>query len=166
MVSYCAQCTKYSVWVKESLLYPLTATAPMPVPDMPEDVQEDYLEARSVFDLSPKSAAALLRLGLQKLMVHLGGRGRDLNTDIGNLVRDGLPVKVQQALDAVRVIGNNAVHPGQIDLNDNKETAAALFGLINFIVEQMITQPKNIEQIYGSLPQSSRDGIQRRDGNL
>jgi hypothetical protein len=136
----------------------------MPLADMPDDVKADFLEARSVFDISPKSAAALLRLALQKLMPYLGEKGKDLNTDIGNLVRKGLPVEVQKSLDTLRVIGNNAVHPGQIDLNDNnKAMAGTLFGLLNFVVERMITQPKALEKLYDSLPASNLDAIAKRD---
>jgi hypothetical protein len=136
----------------------------MPTADMPEDVIADFLEARSVFDRSPRSAAALLRLGLQKLLIHLGEAGENINTDIKNLVAKGLPVKVQQALDTVRVIGNNAVHPGHIDLNDRREDALALFGLLNFIVERMITHPNEIDKLYGSLPTTAREAIDKRDG--
>ena len=131
---------------------------------MPDDVRADYVEASLVFEQSPRSAAALLRLGLQKLMPHLGEKGNNINTDIGNLVKKGLPAEVQKALDTVRVVGNNAVHPGQIDLNDDKQTAASLFRLLNFIVERMITQPKEIHGLYAGLPQTSRDAIDRRDG--
>jgi hypothetical protein len=74
-----------------------------------------------------------------------------------------LPVDVQQALDAVRVIGNEAVHPGQIDVSDNPKIAAALFGLVNFIAEKMVSEPKAIEQIYGSLPPEKLAQIQKRD---
>jgi hypothetical protein len=162
--SYCEACGRYCLWVASTLVYPLASTAPMPVEDTPEDVRADFLEARSVFDRSPKSAAALLRLALQKLMVHLGEKGADLNSDIASLVRKGLSAGVQQALDTVRVVGNNAVHPGTIDLNDKKETAGALFGLVNFIVDQMITQPKKLDQMFKSLPQSSRAAIEKRDG--
>ena len=130
---------------------------------MPEDVKEDYEEARLVVEVSPRSAAALLRLALQKLMRHLGESGENLNDDIANLVKKGLPEKIQKALDALRVIGNNAVHPGELDLRDDKETALALFELLNMIVEVMITQPKKVNEIYDKLPKGAKEAIKKRD---
>ena len=89
--------------------------------------------------------------------------GKDLNKDIGRLVEKGLPDKIQQALDSVRVIGNESVHPGLIDLNDTPETANTLFLLINLIVEQLITHPKKVETIYETLPKGKLEGIEKRD---
>jgi len=60
-------------------------------------------------------------------------------------VSKGLDPLVQQALDIVRVIGNEAVHPGVMDLKDDRETAATLFGLVNAIADQMITHPKTVK---------------------
>jgi hypothetical protein len=51
---------------------------------------------------------------------------------------------LQQALDIVRVIGNESFHPGQIDLRDNRETATKLFQLVNIIADAMISRPKQI----------------------
>lgn len=137
----------------------------MPIEDMPEAIKADFMEAREIVNASPRGAAALLRLCVQKLMPILGERGRDINDDIASLVKKGLPVAVQQALDSLRVIGNEAVHPGAIDLNDNRETALALFELLNFIVERTITQQKKISDIYGKLPKSKLDAILKRDSN-
>src|SRR5690348_4056488 len=92
-----------------------------------------------IYSRSPRGAAALLRLAIQKLCIELGEPGKNLNTDIGSLFRKGLPVTVQQALDAVRVIGNEAVHPGQIDFADTPEITGTLFNLVNFIAEKMIS---------------------------
>jgi hypothetical protein len=104
-----------------------------------------------------------LRLAIQKLMPPLSENGKDLNKDIASLVKKGLEVEVQRVLDVVRVIGNNAVHPGQIDLKDNKATAASLFDLVNLIVERRISTPNRIKKIFEELPPSSLEQIKKRD---
>ena len=83
---------------------------------------------------------------------------------IASLVKKGLPVKIQQALDIVRVIGNNAVHPGQINLKDDTETANKLFDLVNLIADVMITQPKHVEEMFNTVvPENQRQAIEKRD---
>lgn len=145
------------------MIYPLSGSAPLPNPDLPDDIKADYEEARSIVSISPRGAAALLRLAIQKLCKHLGEPGKDINTDIGNLVKKGLAPRVQQALDVVRVVGNESVHPGQIDLRDDPEVAASMFGLVNIIAEIMISQPKHIDRLYNKLPEGKREAITRRD---
>lgn len=97
------------------------------------------------------------------LMPHLGQKGKNINEDIGALVKSGLPVQVQQALDVCRVIGNNAVHPGEIMFDEENQVVNTLFGLVNFIVENQITQPKQLAAMYKSLPDGAREGISKRD---
>src|SRR5690606_29908829 len=116
--------------------------------------------------LSPRGAAALLRLSIQKLCAYLGQPGHNINSDIKALVALGLPPKVQEALDTVRVIGNNAVHPGKIDLKDDIDIVNMLFKLVNFIAQKMITEPKEIDEIYSSLPAEKIDGIRQRDSEI
>ena len=106
----------------------------------------------------------LLRLAIQKLCKHLGEPGKNINDDIASLVKKGLSPKVQQALDIVRVVGNNAVHPGQIDLRDDMDIAGSLFDLVNLIADVMITQPKQIEQMYQTVvPESQQEAIKKRN---
>jgi hypothetical protein len=163
VVAYCERCNDYSLWVDSKMIVPPASVAPMPSKDMPHNVSEDYEEARSIAAASPRSACALLRLALQKLMVHLGEKSENLNDDIGALVKRGLPMRVQQALDVLRVIGNNAVHPGELDLKDDAETATALFGALNMIVDVMITQPQAVDSLYAKLPKRSKEAINKRD---
>ena len=51
----------------------------------------------------------------------------------------------------------------EINLNDNKEIAYNLFELINLIVQDRITQPKEISKLHNSLPTKKLEGISKRD---
>jgi Domain of unknown function (DUF4145) len=163
-VSQCYSCKRLAIWLADTLLYPPQSFLTEAHEDMPLDVRSYFLEAASIVDLSPRGAAALLRLAVQSPMPSLGQSGSNLSADIGALVKRGLDPKVQQALDAVRVIGNHAVHPGKIDIKDDKSTAISLFGLINFIIESQVAAPKRINAIYEKLPTEAVAAIAKRDG--
>ena len=163
-LSKCYNCKKIAVWVHENMVFPGQRDADMPNPDMEESIIHDFEEARGIVSASPRGAAALLRLCVQKLCKQLGEKGRNIDDDIASLVQKGLSPIVQKSLDVVRVIGNEAVHPGAIDLKDDRETAMQLFKLVNLIAEQMISVPKSIGSIYDSLPEAKRKAIERRDG--
>lgn len=162
-VAYCDHCNNYSVWYGNKLVFPAIKNAPPAHPDIPEDIKIDYEEARSVFSESPRSSAALLRLAIQKLCKHVGLPGTNINADIKAMVGQGLAVQVQQALDIVRVIGNEQVHPGVLDVRDDPEMATRLFELVNFIVEDRIARPKHINTLYNKLPEEKRKQIEARD---
>jgi hypothetical protein len=162
-ISKCYNCSEMCIWLHDKMIWPVFSVAPLPNPDIPDDVKLDYNEAGVIINLSPRGAAALLRLAIQKLCKHLGQKGKDINEDIAAMVKVGLDVRVQQALDVVRVIGNNAVHPGQIDLRDDKATAERLFALVNLITEITISQPKHIKSMYEKLPDNALKAIEKRD---
>jgi hypothetical protein len=165
-IAECSHCENHSFWLHEKMIYPTSGSAPLAHSDMPSDVKRDYEEARSIVGQSPRSAAALLRLAVQKLANDILGADRDsnLNDSIKKLVARGLPQLVQQALDMVRVIGNNAVHPGEIDLRDDITTATKLFELVNLIIDYMIEKPKQISNLYNTtLPEKEKDKIAKRD---
>lgn len=162
-INTCYNCEKLSIWIYDRLVYPQAGDAPVANLDMPVDIRRDYDEASSIIDQSPRGAAALIRLAIQKLCKHLGQPGNNINDDIGALVKKGLDQRVQQALDFVRVIGNNAVHPGQIDLRDDRATAETLFKLLNLIVDKTISEPKHVAEVYASLPEGVIKAIERRD---
>lgn len=163
-LSRCFACGKYSSWVGKKLSWPLDVVGEIapPAKDMPVDVRAIYSEAMAVFEKSPRAAAALLRLAIELLCRNLGKSG-DINGMIGDLVADGLPVRIQRALDVVRVIGNEAVHPGQIELNEDPAIAASLFHLVNLIVERLITEARLIDDLFESLPPGKLAGIESRD---
>jgi hypothetical protein len=99
-----------------------------------------------------------------KSYVAISGRlGRTLNADIASLVEKGLSPVVQKSLDVVRVVGNEAVHPGTLDLRDDQDTASRLFRLVNIIAERMISHPKRVDAMYEELPESKKAQIEKRD---
>jgi hypothetical protein len=163
MVSKCGRCQQHAFWVNGQLVHPPVLVAPEPHDDLPDPALTAYREARSIARLSPRAAAALLRLAIQLLVPELGATSDNLNAAIGELVKTGLSPTIQQSLDAVRVIGNNAVHPGQIDVNDDPEIALALFDLVNLIVQTMITDPRAAKALYDRLPPTVRNAIDQRD---
>jgi hypothetical protein len=163
MIAWCARCNQYSLWLHDKMIYPEESGIQLPNPDLRDDIKADYNEARSIVNKSPRGAAALLRLCIQKLCEQLGQSGKNINKDIANLVKEGLPPDIRRTLDIVRVIGNDAVHPGQMDLKDDVETANKLFGLVNLIAQVMITQPNEIKQLYETLPETKRKAIEDRD---
>lgn len=164
-IAKCTACNNFSIWsaVNSTMVYPTLAGEILPNEDMPDDIKNDFEEARQIINISPRGAAALLRLAIQKLCIHLGEKGKDLNTDIGNLVKKGLPSTIQMAFDNVRVTGNNAVHPGELNIDDNPDIARALFTFVNVICDVLITQPKKIAEYYDKLPENSLRGIEKRD---
>lgn len=179
MLSICGRCNGYSLWSRRSkydrnwyestestewkIIAPQSLSSPVPHPDMPDACVNDYQEARSVLSISPRASAALLRLCIQKLCIELGEPGKNINSDIASLVTKGLPAEVQQALDIIRVTGNNAVHPGELSDEDTSELASNLFGLINFIVADRIARPKQIQELYNRLPSGAVQAIEKRD---
>ena len=160
----CDNCEKYAIWVDDKLVFPISQPGIEPNPDLSDEVKSDFEEARKILNDSPRGAAALLRLAVQKICIELGEDGKNINNDIASLVKKGLPVKIQQALDVVRVVGNNAVHPGSLDMKDNIETANKLFALVNLVADVMISQPKHVESMFNSLvPDSTKEAIVKRD---
>ena len=154
------------VWMDGTMVVPDMEGVPYPNDDLIDDIKEDYMEARSVLSRSPRGAAALLRLALQKLCKQLGESGRDINSDIANLVKKGLRPSIQKALDIVRVTGNESVHPGVLDMKDNREVALKLFELVNLIADVMISEPKRVDELYETVvPDEKKKAIAGRDGD-
>lgn len=163
-ISRCFNCNKIAVWVYDKLIFPPELHGEEPNIDIPDDVLRDYDEARSILNLSPRGSAALLRLAIQKLCKFLGEKGENINNDIASLVKKGLSPIIQKSLDIVRVVGNESVHPGNLDLRDDRDTASKLFHLVNLIAEQMISHPKHVNDMYnGLLPEAKKKQIEKRD---
>jgi len=156
LLSVCPQCNRYTLWLNDKMILPPMSIAPWPSERMPLNIKEDFLEARTVLAASPKAASALLRICLQNLMTHLGEKGRNIELDIANLARKGLPNNFISAMLAARVIGPTAVPPGKINSSDDVETAMTLFNLINMMSESTIQRQRKTNQLYPKTPGKRR----------
>lgn len=163
VISACEHCNNKILWLNAEIIYPKKMIVDLPNEDLLEDIKKDYLEAAIIFNDSVRSSAALLRLALQKLCIQLGENGKNINDDIKNLVKKGLNSQIQKSLDILRITGNNAVHPGEINVEEKPELVLKLFELINFIAEKMISEPKEIEGFYEELPDGAKEQINERD---
>lgn len=184
-ITTCGSCGESAVWRKRAsanskeevlkvalfpdsrwvLAYPSLSIAPEPNADLPDDILADYLEAAELAQISPRSAAALLRLCVQKLCVVLGADGRSINDDIKQLLAEKkiAPI-VQKAMDTVRISGNESVHPGELSLGGDPELVTSLFDFVNLIAQEAITQPRIVEEMFNRMPGDKLAHIKTRDG--
>ncbi|HFR4183370.1 TPA: DUF4145 domain-containing protein [Bacillus cereus] len=152
-VSVCDICEQVTLWYAEKMLFPSAYNVEDPNADMPEEVKVLYNEAREIINLSPKSSCALLRLALEKLLVHLGcSKNKKIVENIRAMKEQGkIDEYVHAALESVRIIGNKAVHPGKIDIDDQPKYAYTLFGLLNYVVDELISRPARIKAFRESI---------------
>ena len=164
-VSKCERCNEPAIWLGERLLWPKGGLAPQPNLDLPEGVRRLYEEANSIARESPRAAAMIVRLAIEELCRTLVPKEKlSLDRRIRELVKNGLSSRTQKALDAVRVIGNQAAHLGQLDSRDDGKTAYTLLSLVNMIAEEVISRPKAVNAIYETLPDGVRKQIASADG--
>lgn len=157
--SKCGSCKNIAIWINDNIIHPSSGEAPPANPDMPDEIKDEYEEAASILNLSPRGSAALLRLALQKLCVVLGEPGENIFTDLVSLQKKGLSGDLVKAMHTVRIVGNESVHPGQIDLRDDRTTAIGIFRLINIIVQRLISDQKDIDKLFSDLPESKTKDI-------
>jgi hypothetical protein len=132
--------------VRTSLLDPRSVRRVVPK-GTPSDLADDLQEAWSVLPVSPKASAALARRCLQSLIRRQESiEEKTLFEEIQRLLsRKKLPPYLADDLDAIRVVGNFAVHPvknantGEIvsvEPHEAEWTLAVLTELLEFYFER------------------------------
>ncbi|MEI8646791.1 hypothetical protein P4S73_00880 [Paraglaciecola sp. Hal342] len=55
------------------------------------------------------------------------------------------------------------MHPGQIDLEDGRDIALKLFHVLNFIADEMISKPKELDLLYSDVvPEETQQHIKEK----
>ena len=99
----------YGKLAEERVVSPMNTARIIPI-EVPPDIGEDFSEASVVLPISEKASAALSRRCLQNVLTQNGFRKKDLNEQIDEAIPT-LPTRIAENLDAIRNIGNFAVHP-------------------------------------------------------
>lgn len=176
LASVCSACNNTVFWRMEAFggqgytfeawgqMWPLRLqeTEPLPI-EAPAAVRVLWDEARAVAPHSSRSAAALLRLALQTLLVELEPDESNLNAAIGKALRGGVPETVQQSMDILRIGGNGALHPGELRLDDDPATLDVLFGLLSYVVQETVVRRAAIAELYNRIPEEKRAQIDARN---
>lgn len=166
VASRCDHCSEFTLWHDKKIMFPRQISVEAVNDDASEEVKNLYNEAALILGDSPRAAAALLRLALQVLLGEIGGKGENINTDIAAIVKGGADDQVQKALDILRIFGNSGSHPGKINIKENSELVKKMFGLINFVITKMISQRKEIDGLFNSLPEGVKKQIEGRDKKM
>lgn len=150
------------VITSDVVIYPGQSDSDLP-PEIPEQHRAEYLEAKEVLKMSPKSSAAIGRRLLQGLLEsELGLKNNNLSKQIDSFLDlEHVPSHLSKSIDAIRSVGNFAAHP-----NKEKNTGnivAVEPGEAEWILEVLLSlfdflfvQPKRIERRRAQLNEKLR----------
>ena len=155
-VSICSHCSEKVLWYKEKMLLPRKMTVPDPPKDIPPKIKEIYNEAGKVLIDSSRASGALMRLALEQLLQNINNNKLKLYENVNNLIASNIPEPLIKALTILRVNGNDIMHTGEIKIFESNEDVLYLFHLFNMIVEELITRPKKVKELYDKIPESIR----------
>lgn len=135
---------------KSRLVHPFNIVRTVP-PEVPTDIQDDFLEAAAVLPVSEKASSALSRRCLQTLLIKNGAREGDTLSSQIDTVLPQLPSYLAENLDAIRNVGNFAAHPmkdkstGEI-VDVEPEEATWNLDVLEQLFDFYYVQPKKAEE--------------------
>jgi hypothetical protein len=161
-ISYCFNCNEICLWVVDQMVWPGCATGPEPKLHASPHVRRETEEASPTLDASPRGAAALLRLAMEKLCKELSDSEESPRPEIAPLFQDEVDARVQKVLDAMRIIESNAIPPDHVGVGDTRATAETLSGLVNLICEKMIIEPRHLQALYAKVRDDAQSALEQR----
>lgn len=123
---------------------------------VPTAIRQDYEEAHTIMNDSPKAAATLARRCLQGMIRDFWGIHKGtLNAEIGEL-KAIIPASQWKAIDAVRKIGNIGAHMEKdvnliVDVEPGE--AAKLIRLIEHLIDKWYIDRHDTEELYADIAQ-------------
>lgn len=181
----CCVCYKATIYAKkvnisevvmQKRIYPVELVNPsLPKASkyMPDDIKEIYNEAAKVFDLSLRSAGALLRVALEKMLKkYVDDKDDSLNNMIGQVSKD-VPEYVTNLMDIIRTSGNAELHGSsrkeasfrELSKDENIEHVEYLFKFLN-VISQSMGVLKDANKIFNELPENQKKQIEKRNAKF
>lgn len=173
----CPKCRKYTINIKSahessmpdfSYSYP-PAKAKLVPSCVPSAIAQDYIEACSIVDLSPKASATLARRCLQGMIHDFWGiHKKNLSQEISEL-EGKIPSDQWRVIDGLRRIGNIGAHM-EADINTivdiDADEALKLLKLIEFLFLDWYKQRHERETLYQDIIAIDQDKQLQRHPSL
>ena len=170
---YCPDCKKPIIFADgnndldrfHTMVYPKSAAKQFP-DYIPAQIRQDYEEAYSIVDLSPKASATLSRRCLQGMIHDFHNiHAKNLNAEITQL-KDTISTVEWQVLDGLRKIGNIGAHMEHdiniiVDIDPNE--AKQLLSVIEFFIEKWYVSKHESEELFNSVIQLSKEKQEQRN---
>lgn len=164
VISYTAVGSGKNVKGKKVKIYPESSAIKFP-DYIPAAIREDYEEACSICDKSPKAAAALARRCLQGMIHDFWDiHEKNLNAEITKL-KDFVPAAQWKAIDAIRSIGNIGAHMEQdvnLIIDVSPEEAETLLTLIELLISKWYVNRHDEEELYNQVSAISAEKAELR----
>jgi Domain of unknown function (DUF4145) len=156
-VSRCYNCKGFTVWVRDRLVFPIRGDEPPDVVEVDfeevaedvqetaedEEVSEDFEEAAAILNKFPRGAAALTRVCIQNMMPLFEENAKNLDENISSLVRKGLEVEIQQAMDVLQVVRKNPSQTTEVGLKEENEAAKIFLTSLTQILKRRMLKNRD-----------------------
>ena len=172
----CPKCGQYSIFAKgigkgvsslSTFIQPNSNAKQFPN-FVPQAIRQDYEEAHSILDLSPKASATLSRRCIQG-MIHDKWqiKLKNLNQEITAL-KDKIEPGLWSAIDSLRELGNIGAHMEK-DINlivdIDSDEAEKLLKLVEILIKEWYIVPHERDELLSGIVQINVKKQNQRKGN-
>lgn len=134
-------------------IFPVSIAKQFP-PYIPESIRQDYEEACSIVNLSPKASATLARRCLQGMIRDFFQISKNTLYEEIDAIKPKIPTEQWAVLDGLRRIGNIGAHMEKdinLIIDIEPDEAQKLIKLIELLLQQWYIERHNQEQLYADI---------------
>lgn len=164
----CPKCESYSISVSEYGKYSKGLNMTL-IPNslakhfpeyIPEVIRQDYEEAYSIVNLSPKASATLARRCLQGMIRDFWGISKNRLIDEINELQSKVSSSQWKAIDAIRSIGNIGAHMEKdinVIVDVDPDEAEKLLKLIELLIDKWYISRHDEEELLKNITKIAND---------